>query len=260
MPGRINVAILGAGIGAAFAIRACEDFSGQVIYTLYAKAKIPPPNPSFWIHCERGIPFSWDVKPEPILVDSLGTKREYYSQLLWGRENVPTSFPSEKHWTMGADARRFWADQMNRIWLTESIFCSTAEITSLAKDHDLVFKTFRLERNLQQLRPIYVTKEFKSLLGNGRVIYNGQGSDLWLRKSQLFGSRWEYTEWAEQPQEDFTTIYKIRPGSVPAPEDLPNNVINLGRYGKWERKHLTYENYWAVLNALKTFSSSGIVK
>lgn len=260
MPRRINVAILGAGIGAAFAIRACKDFGDQVAYALYARAYAPPPKPSFWIHCERGIPLSWHIKPELILVDSLGTKRRYYSQLLWSREDIPTSFPSETHWTMGANAEHFWVIQVNPIDLIESDFHSMAEIAILAQNYDLVFKTFRFKIKSQQLRPVFVTKKFKPLPKQNQVIYNGQGHDLWLRKSQLFGNQWEYTEWAEQPQEDFTTIYKIWPGSISAPEDLPNNVVNLGRWGKWERKHLAHENYWAVLDALKTWSIFGTLK
>lgn len=259
-----DVAILGTGPSAAFALLACREMgvSTRVLSTT-------PPSTSqagaFFLHY---VPPAYPAEPVPVVVGAVG-HREGYLRKQWGRADIPTSFPSASrihYWYNSACLEQVWADQP--VELVNSL--SDGDLARLGQRHGLVFHTFSAKAHFRE-REIVLFPTLTHFGVPGRdygtdcVTYNGIPEDAHVRSTMSMG-RYSIEFPADTRKEvvdSYRTFFKerpslvrlrdIRPGTPPVTSGqwLAPNVIPLGRFARFDRNLLSHDAYFSTLYFLK---------
>lgn len=279
----MSVVILGTGIAAAFAHRACQDYGIDPVIVSATSPNMAP-HGAFWIH---DVPASMKDKVRPpvsIKILSSGSPK-VYAQTLWRGTHVQTSWDKYADTTCeGYDPfevipllweEKIWgaAVQDGNWWYTRK-FKNDQEIMALASEYDLVIQTFpgfgMKERQLSGVYIHVLVDQDPAPEMPARVTYvgvppeerNPRDQSL-LRVSYLWGyCSKEYALLPEVVREAMandqvgTIAYQrplklhpaVNPSTVP-PFGL-TNVLMTGRYATWQRKMLAHESYQIVLDEL----------
>jgi hypothetical protein len=258
-----DVAILGAGPSAAFALLACLD--NHISPTVYAPNGIVDPPGAFYLHW---LPesLSWrDSYKTTIWWLGMGSPSRY-AEKQWDEPLLPTSFPTEDRWTKG-----YRSEALRRIWggwpIRETEVLSDRDIQNLAPKYDLVIQTFPSEEGLRRRPRRKVTFPIWSKpldLGDFiLLLYNG-GPGAWVRLS-IGGGKWsveyphDYTmdlELAGNGSWTMETGLDLRPFTRPYTTGPAPNVLMAGRFARWDRTYLSHQTYELTVNKIKQLEKS----
>lgn len=265
-----KIAILGSGLSAAFATRACMDlgvrpdvFSNQSSYVI--------PKGAIWFH---SLPFK--AETQHIANISWGTESVYLRKQ-WGSANINwnSSFPKGIKVQSGYPV----AENLPRLWegaeITPVEKLSDKDVELLAKDYDLVIQSFPTERSRKQLDRFVVripilpsedciqSNKFVEQRDKHRadvlVVYNGT-SQLWVRRT--FDGENFYTEYPSEYATEYirfpeaTVVADLHPDCPTYLDPLASNILLVGRYATWDRKVLSHQTYSKVSTVIKKHTMS----
>lgn len=89
--------------------------------------------------------------------------------------------------------------------------------------------------------------------GDNFVVYNADPAEIWSRTSRVMMGgveNWttEYSKAPQYPVPGLRQVEKVIDGDEFA---LPENVIPVGRYGKWRSGVLAHDAYWTVIEEMR---------
>ena len=265
----MKVLILGSGLSAAFAYRACVD-SGIEPDVVSREARAKFPLGAIWLH--------WTPFPAPtveIINVSIG-KEKHYIQKQWGANNPEwdSSFPKEPRTEHGVPVTDLIID---RLWegavIETGKFMDDEEMLTLGQKYDLVVRTFatKADRQLYQkyLVEIPILAWDVDPVGRERfaeqwavqyseeirnqdviVIYDGTITGHFVRKT-LFPDKIviEYSNRMYQRRSGITYARDLHP-TTPRLDPMVGNVLRVGRWSTMDRKYLSHQAYNDVRIAL----------
>lgn len=268
-----KVIILGGGLSAAFAWRACLDHG--IVPDVITDRIFTPPGGCIWV---QWLPKSIKDKSlwEEITIERVGTA-EGYARKMWGRD-VKTSFPAEDTKTKGVNpvkaAKALWGNKELLKPKLKQVTVDQKILDSVALAYDVVILTFPLGAAKPEWEtPIWVlTKERFLTTGKNLVVYGGGNEQPFVRYSYLFGIQsFEFPpqraeakthsltayEWAaennliDDPVARLWYAPEIPPEEVTGKINVDNyadgNVLYCGRWASGSRKFLSHQTYDRVV-------------
>lgn len=265
-----KIVILGGGLSAAFAWRACLDHG--ILPEVITDRIFTPPGGFIWVH---ELPKSVKVRSlfEHIKIEGVGTA-EGYAKKMWGKK-IKTSFPEKDYDTQGVNppraAKVLWGDTTILKPRLHKATVDSALLDRLKKENDLIILTFPLVTAKPEWEiPIWV--RIANLSTNNLAVYQGDNEEPFVRYAYLFGIQ----SWEFPPQRSETGTHSLEAqtwGSVNgfmddpranlwyapeiAPEEIEgkiavenyadNNVLYCGRWATGNRKFLSHQVYDRVV-------------
>lgn len=266
----MNVAILGSGLAAAFAYRACLDCG--VVPTIFSATDIGAiPAGAVWLH---SLPESIPGIPMRIANISIGTKQGYLIKQ-WGRKqgkDWKTSFPGRTRLELGYEIKIY----LPKIWegakeclIKQEI--NTDTLHEIKSEFDLVIQTFPRREDIELRQQYFVhipiatamvekspQKFFPKLETDAVVVYNGSIQDSWVRKTYFpdricaeYPCHAQITNFTEV--EGIFQISKypdLHPETPKLAKTRIDNLLLVGRLATWNRKYLSDQAYHDTIGAI----------
>lgn len=270
-----KIAILGGGLSAAFAWRACQDVG--ITPDVYADRIFVPPGGFIFVHW---LPDSVSRRElfETIYISFVGNERVYSSKM-WYRSDVKTSFPEKERTVKGVNplkaAKILWGDSKFLAKHLKLGILPESALPRLAEEYDAVIQTFPLETaKPDRLTPIWVVPD-KELPLRNEVIYIGDQSQFYSRSARMFGFRsYEFPPIFQENERSYlaelwgnVTGVEGEKGAklwyapeIPPPEtegririalDRDGKFLYCGRWATGWRKTLSHESYQRTFDFLR---------
>jgi hypothetical protein len=252
----MRVAVLGCGPAGLLAAEAAW-WAGAEVAVFSQERAMSPHGGAQYLHK----PIEGVTEEEPdgaVRFIKVGT-REGYAEKVYGDAKAKVSWDlfdeaTVPAWSMRGAYTRLWMNWAERIY--EMGFGSVEEVEQRLGDFDLVFSTIPKKvlckdpaHDFRQQDVILVPQAEVAV--NNVILYNGQLAENWYRSSYLFGIGWtEYAAHAGGPP----ILGERHQGFKPIGNDcdcLPERIIPIGRFGRWERDVLTHHAYEDVVNELQ---------
>lgn len=273
-----RVAILGAGVSAAYAYAACVDLGVKDIVVITDRIS-KGPHGAFWLYevpekLKESKLWHW-LYPQEISVSSVGDEF-YYNKSIWSGfmpqsefMSVKSSFP-EKDTTFYGYNPAITVDFLFGIhylspYPEAAIFekwkkmNNTEDVIELSGKYDIVLTTFPTgDTNVVQppnaLRPVSVVYGNSETPYNS-VVYWGIPGSVVTRTSDLWGT-FSMEVLSEKLYElnygscKVIQTYKVSPFATEVGSTLRPNVFPVGRFACWNRKLLAHDAYAQAAEAI----------
>lgn len=261
------VVILGGGPGSIFAYYGALDagYDREEIEIRAFGLSYPPG--AFWLHeLPPVIPFK--AEPEAMTITMVGMPDDY-SRKQWG-EVFPTSAAKYAGRTVPAYNPHVVLPKLWETvhWTPNSFKWTESTIAMLADDYEHVIVTFPFSPSGPGRLTIPVYYAQVPTLSKNTCVYNGNVTTGWVRLTAAFG--WinlEYpTSWMGRQQEireeqdelwgvkgTILEVPELHPTAQPVQDVLigeRNNILLTGRWATNNRKALSHDSYYDVLNYL----------
>lgn len=244
----MKVAVLGCGPAGLLAAHTAESKGAEV--TIFSQPSKSPIHGAQFIH--EPIPgLTHDTPDDYVRFIKHGT-RAGYAEKVYGKSDAPCSWDH-------------FEDGFVPAWQTEKVYdvlwerfagsivplrVDPGDIPIWLDDYDRVFSTIPkpqlcIRGHEFTWKNVWIA-DYCSLpydVRNNVILYNGDPLDHWYRASRLFGH-------------DATESTDPMSGAVPGMKPLSNNcdcwpeLVNVGRFGKWEKGILVHHAYGQVTEAL----------
>ncbi|HKL23423.1 MAG TPA: hypothetical protein VJ895_01595 [Candidatus Nanoarchaeia archaeon] len=246
-----KVAVLGSGVSGLLTAKALVDrgFSEKDITIFTKKKKQPQPRGFMILHDNCRM----DLEMTKILMLFFGNKEKYKKKL--GYDN-----DIECSWNKYTGAETLFGYNMfqamdilyNRFenLMIQSVIAPD-DVPELKNSYNHIISTippFNIYRDYAvEHVDIYITKKPTQNIDDiPRVIYYGDDTTLLRASENLFG--WDFVEYSE-PFEDSVKVHKPIKIMGKSPKD--DKIIQVGRYGKWNKKILAHQVYWNIYGMTK---------
>lgn len=280
----MNVVVIGGGMAGMLAAKACEDALG-VIPTLHTDRL---PRPVTWadmggihvLHNACGLTVAEMPVTNSVVMPQIDDPQLLATLSAWERKMANASYGAKVYGSRKAStslmrmpgviegfdyvaAFNQLCEKYGGLYLTGKPLDERG-LYALSKKYDMVITSVprhHVTPNWVQhpLSMAYVSalppvgfmppKE----LGQHFVVYNTEPKDSWSRTARVMCNRKEY--WSTE----YNTIPKVAPPDlrpiekVMASEDyaMPQNVLAVGRFGKWQPGVLAHDAYWDTIEELR---------
>lgn len=247
----MNVLVVGCGPAGLIAAEAADQFGAQV-HIVSRKEKSTMPGAQY-LH--EPIPGVTPEKPDGhIDVIKRGTRRGY-ARKVYGNPEAPVSWDHYGDglvpaWRLSATYDALWFKWEDTV-LDELVGGNV--IRHVATRHDLVFCTIprpalcrASKGHVFPCQRVWIRDSVapNTNVVDNTIIYSGDPMDAWYRTSRLFEhDSTEFSHWVPDAREGFKPMWTDC-------DCQPDNVIPVGRFGKWNKKVLTHHVYKEVQDAL----------
>jgi hypothetical protein len=250
----VRVAILGCGPAGLFAAEACRQEGLK--YSIYAPKNMSQIAGAQYLH--KPIPELSSAEPEG-LIDYLkiGT-RDGYALKVYGHIGMEVSWdtfePGKKpYWSLSDAYAQAWKIHEDKIRNTK---VSPKHIRSMKRDYDLIINT--APKRFLCLKPqdhsfndqkVFLSVPEERMMGNNKIVYNGQREVSWYRWSFIQGfSCYEFSDRPTWKKKEVLEIHK--PLHTTCTCHKGDKYLEVGRYGRWEKRALTHEAYYMTMERL----------
>lgn len=257
-----RVAVLGcgpAGLGAAHAARVAGLKAD--VFSVRRKSEMFGAQ---YLH--KPLPGMTETAPVPVRVVLMGTHDDYRRRVYGDQaDDVPVVStedlpPEHDAWDIRSTYENMWlayADQIREATVDAAFVANLL----LAGEYDQVFSTIPLPALCADREHTFTSQDIWALgdapergvfasdiadPGNNVIICNGNGAASWYRAAKVFGRttvEWPLTA-ADAPP-DASRVRKPLANDC----DCWDEVVRLGRYGKWEKGVLVHHAYEEALEA-----------
>jgi len=251
----MKIAVLGSGISGLLATKALVDKGVNLDnITILTKDKKPKKPRGFTIlhyNCRM------DLEHTKIIVMYVGSKQNYKDKLGYNGDIECSwdSYTGQREvfgYNMGQAMDKLYKRYKNRMIQFEVV---PDDIQKLKNSYDYIISTippFNIYKDPYydvEYTKIWISKEKtfdKNKIPN--VTYYGDNSIMLRSSKNIFG--YDYVEYCE-PVGDAVKVYKPIRVTIYPKKNSDEKIIQVGRYGKWNKKILAHQVYWNTYGMIK---------